>query len=154
MGRAMFPPCCLTWGQTMVEVMKDNSYLLQKAPCMHCCTQCPHQQKTGLKVYWAWPCPSQQDPVSPSVSLSHQEPSISLLSFSIRGQINQSIKTIKTNQALSNPRKQWEHCVGPLKMRRTWWRVLTKRGLRKRERQTTSAFVPWEPHEQYEKTKW
>ena len=22
MGRAMFPPCCLTWGQTMVEVMK------------------------------------------------------------------------------------------------------------------------------------
>ena len=22
MGRALFPPCCLTWGQTMVEVMK------------------------------------------------------------------------------------------------------------------------------------
>ena len=22
MGRAMFPPCCLTWGQTMVEVIK------------------------------------------------------------------------------------------------------------------------------------
>ena len=22
MGRAVFPPCCLTWGQTMVEVMK------------------------------------------------------------------------------------------------------------------------------------
>ena len=29
--------------------------------------------------------PSEQDPVSPSVSLSHQEPSISLLSLSIRG---------------------------------------------------------------------
>ena len=24
-----------------------------------------HQQKIGLKIYWAWPCPSEQDPVSP-----------------------------------------------------------------------------------------
>ena len=45
-----------------------------------------HQQKIRLKIYWAWPCPSEQDPVSPSVSLSHQEASISLLSFTIRGQ--------------------------------------------------------------------
>ena len=44
------------------------------------------QQKIGLKIYWACPCPSKQDPVSPSVNLSHQEVSISLLSFSIRGQ--------------------------------------------------------------------
>ena len=44
------------------------------------------QQKIGLKIYWAWPYPSEQDPVSPTVSLSHQEASISLLSFSIRGQ--------------------------------------------------------------------
>jgi len=29
-----------------------------------------HQKKIGLKIYWAWPCPSEQDPVSPSVSLS------------------------------------------------------------------------------------
>ena len=29
-----------------------------------------HQQKIGLKIYWAWPHPSEQDPVSPSVSLS------------------------------------------------------------------------------------
>ena len=28
-----------------------------------------HQQKIGLKIYWAWPCPSEQGPVSPSVSL-------------------------------------------------------------------------------------
>ena len=42
-----------------------------------------HQQKIGLKIYRAWPCPSEQDPVFPSVNLSHQEPSISLLSFSI-----------------------------------------------------------------------
>ena len=45
-----------------------------------------HQQKIGLNIYCAWPCPSEQDPVSPSVSLSHQEASISLLSFSIKGQ--------------------------------------------------------------------
>ena len=45
-----------------------------------------HQQKIGLKIYWAWPHQSEQDPVSPSDSLSHQEASKSLLSFSIRGQ--------------------------------------------------------------------
>ena len=27
-----------------------------------------HQQKMGLKIYWTWPRPSEQDPVSPSVS--------------------------------------------------------------------------------------
>ena len=43
-----------------------------------------HQQKIRLRIYWAWPCSSEQDPVSPSVSLSHQEASISLLSLSVR----------------------------------------------------------------------
>ena len=45
-----------------------------------------HQQKIRLKIYWAWPHPSEQDPVSPSISFSHQEASISLLSLLIRGQ--------------------------------------------------------------------
>ena len=44
-----------------------------------------HQQKIGLKIYWAWPWPSEQDPVSSQVCRSHQEASISLLSFSITG---------------------------------------------------------------------
>ena len=44
------------------------------------------QQKIGLKIYWAWPRPSEKDLVFPSVSVSHQEAFISLLSFSIRGQ--------------------------------------------------------------------
>ena len=35
-------------------------------------------------------CPSEQDPVSPSVSLSHQEPSVSRLSFSIEGRQNEN----------------------------------------------------------------
>jgi len=34
------------------------------------------------------------------------------------------------------------------------WRVLTKRGpLEKGMAQITSVFLPWEPHEQYEKIK-
>ena len=37
-----------------------------------------HQQKTGLKIYQAWPRPSEQDLVSPSVSLSHQRDSMKL----------------------------------------------------------------------------
>ena len=57
-----------------------------------------YQQKIGLKIYWAWPCPSEQDPVSHSVSLSHQEASISPLSFSIRGQIGWKPQSQKTNQ--------------------------------------------------------
>ena len=57
-----------------------------------------HQQKIGLKIYWAWPRPSEQDPVSPSVSLSHQEASISLLSCSIRGQTDWKPQSQKTNQ--------------------------------------------------------
>ena len=45
-----------------------------------------HQEKIGLKIYWAWPHPSGQDPVSPTVILSHQDGSISLLSLCLRGQ--------------------------------------------------------------------
>ena len=62
----------------------------------HCPT---HQQKNWLKTYWTWPHPSEQDPVSPSVSLSHQEASISLLSFSIRGQIEWKPQPQQTNQS-------------------------------------------------------
>ena len=58
-----------------------------------------HQQKTGLKIYSAWPHPSEQDPVFPSVSLSQQEGSISLLSFSIRGQTDWKPQSQKTNQS-------------------------------------------------------
>ena len=69
-----------------------------------------HQQKIGLKIYWAWPCPSEQDPVSPSVSLSHQKASISLLFFSIRGQTESHNQRKLTNLitwtiALSNSMK-------------------------------------------------
>ena len=57
-----------------------------------------HQQKIGLKIYWAQLHPSQQDPVSPSVSLFHQEASISLLSLSNRGQTDWKPQSQKANQ--------------------------------------------------------
>ena len=72
-----------------------------------------HQQKIWLKSCPAWPHPSEQDPVSLSVSLSHQEASISLLSFSIRGQTDWKPQSQKTNHlitwttALSNSMKPW-----------------------------------------------
>ena len=62
-------------------------------------TRTTHQQKIGLKIYWAWPRPSEQDPFSPSVSLSHQEASISLLSFSVRGQTEWKPQSQKSNQS-------------------------------------------------------
>ena len=45
-----------------------------------------HQEKIGLKTYWAWPCPSKQNPVFPTASPTHQEACTGFLSSSIRGQ--------------------------------------------------------------------
>ena len=57
-----------------------------------------HQQKIALKVYWAWHPPLEQDPVSPTVSLSHQEASISFLSSSVREETEWKPQSQKTNQ--------------------------------------------------------
>ena len=82
----------------------------------------------------AWPCPSEQHPVSPSVSLSHQEASISLLSFSIRGQTDWKPQSQETNQSdhmdhsLSNSMKLWAMPCRPSEMDGSWWRVLAKCG--------------------------
>ena len=57
-----------------------------------------HSQKTELKIYWAWLCPSEQDPVFPTASPSHQEAWISLLSSSIRGKTEWKLQSQKTNQ--------------------------------------------------------
>ena len=94
-----------------------------------------YQQKIRLQISWAWPHPSEQDPVSLTVSLSHQEASISLLSFSIREQTEWKAhhrKLIKLTTWTTQPcLTQWnyEPChVGPSKLDRSWWRVLRKRG--------------------------
>ena len=75
-----------------------------------------HHQKTGLKIYWAW--------LRPSVSLSHQEASISLLSFFIRGQTDwkpQSQKKLTNlitwTTALTNSMKLWAMSSGVIQDR-------------------------------------
>ena len=90
-----------------------------------------YQKKIELKTYWAWPHPSEQDPVSPSVSLYHQEVSISLLSLSIRGPTEWKPQSQKTNPTDHIDLTQWnyEPChVGPPQMDGSWWRVLRKCG--------------------------
>ena len=95
-----------------------------------------HQQKIGLKMCWAWPHPSGQELVSLLVSISHQEASISLLSFSIRQTDRQNenhncrkLTTLLTwTTVLSHSLKLWAiPCRAP-KMGGSWWRVLTKCG--------------------------
>ena len=65
----------------------------------------------GLKIYWAWPCPSEQGVVSPSVSLYYQETFISLLSLSISQNENHNyrkiIKLINWTTAFSSSVKPW-----------------------------------------------
>ena len=57
-----------------------------------------HQQKIGLKIYWAQPCPSEQDPVCPTVNVFYLEASISLLSLFSRGQTEWKPQSQKMNQ--------------------------------------------------------
>ena len=63
-----------------------------------------HQQKIGLKIYWERPHPSEQDPVSPIVSVYHQEASISLLSLFIRGK-KHSLDSILKSRDITLPTK-------------------------------------------------
>ena len=89
-----------------------------------------------IKIYWAWPCPSEQDPFSPSVSLSHQEASISLLSFSIRGltdwkpqsQNRKLTNLITWTTALSNSMKLSHAVAHRATQDGSWWWVLTNHG--------------------------
>ena len=66
-----------------------------------------YQQKIGLKIYWAWPHPSEKDRFPLSQSLP------SLLSFYIRGQREWKKQIPETNNlitwatALSNSMKLW-----------------------------------------------
>ena len=55
MRRAVFLPCCLTWGQIMMEVMKIMVTLLEKVPCRYCHTQCSQPcSRTPLTHTSAW----------------------------------------------------------------------------------------------------
>ena len=93
-----------------------------------------HKQKIGLKIYWAWHHPSEQDPVPlQSVSPIRKLPQACYPSPSEGRQTENHHHSKLTNliswtTALST---QWnyEPCrVGPPKMDWTWWRDLTKCG--------------------------
>ena len=94
------------------------------------------QQKIRLKICWAWPHPSEQDPVYPSVSLSHQEASISLLPSPSEGRQTENHSHRKLTNLItwtthSLVLTQWncEPChVWSPKTDESWWRVLTKSG--------------------------
>ena len=76
-----------------------------------------HQQKIRLKIYWAWSHPSEQGPVFPTVNLSHQEASISLLHLSIRGQTEWKPQSQETNQT-----DHMDHSLVSLQAYYTWIR--------------------------------
>ena len=54
-------------------------------------------------------------------------------------------------QAFYNSLKLWDMICKATN--ETWWRVLIKRGIQEKKRQSTSVFLSQEPHEQYEKAK-
>ena len=114
----------------------------------------------GLKIYWTWPCPSEQDPVFPTASPSHHEASMNLLSSSIRGEkewkphSRKPTKLITWITALSTSMKQWAMSCRAAQDKtghggEFWQNVVHWR----REWQTTSVFLPWKYHENYEKAK-
>ena len=117
------------------------------------------QQKIGLKIYWEWLCPSEQDPVTLSVCLSHQEASTSLLSLSIRPQTDWKPQSQKTNlmtwtTALSNSIKLWAMPCRATQDRRVMVESSDKKwSTGEGNGKTISVILPWEPHEQYEKGK-
>ena len=79
------------------EKMSTHPSTLRSCLLEHSST---HQQKIELKIYWAWPHPSEQDPLS--MILLHQEASISLSSLFIRGQTEWKPQSQKTNHVWSH----------------------------------------------------
>ena len=94
-----------------------------------------YQQKIGLKIYWAWPCPPEQEPglltAGTSQSGNFHKPLILIHQRADRTKPPSQ----KTNQNWSRGSQpcltQWDYepChVGPCKMDGSWWTVLTKCG--------------------------
>ena len=92
-----------------------------------------HQQKIGLKIYWAWSCPSEQDPVS-SQSLPSGNVHKPLILLHQRA--DRMKTTITENKSLRShgPQPCLTHRnYEPWRIRSpksdgSWWRVLTKGG--------------------------
>ena len=64
MGGAVFPPCCLTWGQTMVEVMKMMATSFKRSHARTAALSAPNPVAGHC-----WPTPLLQTPVHSRASL-------------------------------------------------------------------------------------
>ena len=105
-----------------------------------------NQQKNGLKIYWAWPRPSEQDSDSVVASPSYWEAFTSLLSLSIRGQKGKNnyrklAKLITWIIALSNSMKLW---VMPLWTEVKWSRSVVSDSLQPHGLQPIRLLRPWD----------
>ena len=118
-------------------------------------------QKIGLNIYWGWTCPWGQDPVFPTASHSCQEASKSYYPHPSEGKQNENhnhrkvTKLITWITALSNSMKL---LAMPCRVTQNEWVMVensdkTSVVLWRKGWQTTSAFLPWGLHEQYEKAK-
>ena len=96
------------WGHHYFHYLHHNLDSGQITEREHCLAL---QKKIGLKIYWTWPNPAEQNHFP--LSLSHQEASISLISLSNRRQIDwkphhrKLTKLITWTTALSNSMKPW-----------------------------------------------
>ena len=135
---------------------------------------CPSTEN-WIEIYWAWPFPQEQDPVFPTASPYHQE--IAQASYPHPSEDRQ-----KKQEDYSHDLQNKNHSPRKLTKMITWITdlcnsmklgailfratqdgvVMVESSDRKkkkkmvnwrREWQSTSVFLPWEPHEQYEKAK-
>ena len=80
MGRAVFPPCCLTWGQTMAEVMKIMTTSFKRS---HACTAALSTPNPAAGHCWSTPL--LETPGNPQASLGQSL--LGLLLFSPLGSL-------------------------------------------------------------------
>ena len=115
-----------------------------------------HQQKIGLKIYWAWPHPSEQDSVFPSVSLFHQEASKASYPSLSEGRQSEShhhrrlTSLITWTTALSNSMKLWAMPCRATQEGRVMVESSDKTWSTGEGNAKPLQPLPWEPHEQYE----
>ena len=85
-------------------------------------------------MYWAWPWPSEQDSVSPTVNLFHQETSWASYPYHSEGRQNENtirklIKLITWTTALSNSLKLWAMlCRATQDCGELWQNVVNREG--------------------------
>ena len=119
-----------------------------------------HCKSVTLQLKNKFSRPSEQDPDPPTDSPSHQEASTNLLSLPIRGQTGwnhgyrKPAKLVTCITVLSDSVKLWAMTCGATQDGRVLVHSPDKTLIyRRKEWQTSSVFLSWEPYEQSEKAK-